>query len=449
MTDSGEGRRHPRFGPVADSIIARFPNPRRAPGLSLMRKLFRQQAIDAQREKLLGEVSLARPLPLWVFTALAVALAAGLVSFSVWGEYARRERVEGFLALDAGAARLLAPAAGSIAELMVAEGDEVAAGAPIAQLSFEHGTRSGVSGERVEEQFNERIAALAREQQSAAALGSQQADAARRRAADLAAELRQFEDEIRLQQTRIASARAEFQRTDDLFKRGFVSDNALTSRRNEVLDQQVKLEAIKRARAAAERELASARADLPAIDLRTQAQVEQLKRQASELQQGLVQEEAKRESLIRAPVAGVVTNIAVARGESVAPDAPLATLVPKGGGLHAELLVPTRAIGFIKPGDAVVLRYEAFPFQRFGQYRGTVARVSRTVWAPGERLGAMAVKEPVYRVDVKLETQDVAAGGERFPLRAGMLLSADILLEKRSVLEWVFEPVMGLGQRLL
>jgi len=413
-----------------------------------MRKLFRQEAIDAQREKLLGEVSLARPVPLWVFTALAVSLAVGLVSFSVWGEYSRRERVEGFLALDAGAARLLAPAAGSVSELLVSEGEEVAAGAPIAKLSSDRGTSSGVAaGEKVEEHFQQRIAALAREQQSAEALGAQQADVARRRAADLAAELRQFEDEIKLQQTRIASARAEFQRTDDLFKRGFVSENALTLRRNEVLDQQVKLEAIKRARAAAERELSAAKSELPAVDLRTRAQVEQLKRQASELQQGLVQEEARRENLILAPVAGVVTNIAVARGESVAPDAPLATLVPKGGGLHAQLLVPTRAIGFIKPGDEVVLRYEAFPFQRFGQYRGTVERVSRTVWAPGERLGAMTVKEPVYRVDVRIARQDVSAGGESFPLRAGMLLAADILLEKRSVLEWVFEPVVGLKHR--
>ncbi len=415
-----------------------------------MSKLFRQQAIDAQREKLLGEVSLARPVPLWLFTALAVLFAAALVSFSVWGEYSRRERVEGFLALDAGAARLLAPAAGTITELMVKEGQEVATGDPIVQLSSDQGTRSGgAAGERVEAQLNERMAALAREQGNTEQLGAQQIDAARRRIADLQAELNQFEGEIKLQNTRIASARSEFQRTEDLFKRGFVSENALTTRRNEVLDQQVKLEAIKRARAATERELSSARAELPGIDLKTRAQVEQLKRQASELQQGLVQEEAKRENVIRAPVAGVVTNIAVVRGESLAPDAPLATIVPKGGGLHAQLLVPTRAIGFIKPGDAVVLRYEAFPFQRFGQYRGTVERVSRTVWAPGERLGAMTVKEPVYRVDVKLERQDVSAGDEAFPLRAGMLLGADILLEKRSVLEWVFEPVMGLRQRLL
>jgi len=49
-----------------------------------MRKLFRQEAIDAQREKLLGEVSIARPVPTWVFTALALAFAALIVGFMFW-----------------------------------------------------------------------------------------------------------------------------------------------------------------------------------------------------------------------------------------------------------------------------------------------------------------------------------------------------------------------------
>ena len=102
-----------------------------------MRQLFRQQAIDAQREKLLGEVSAARPLPLWIFTVLAASCAVALVAFAFWGEYTRRERVEGFLALDAGAARVLAPYAGVVAELLVKEGDEVAAGAAVIRLSLD------------------------------------------------------------------------------------------------------------------------------------------------------------------------------------------------------------------------------------------------------------------------------------------------------------------------
>jgi membrane fusion protein len=412
-------------------------------------KLFRQEAIDAQREKLLGEVSLARPVPLWAFTAVALAFAVALVAFSIWGEYARRERVDGFLALDSGAARLLAPEAGLVAEILAKEGDEVQAGQPLIRLSFERGTASGVtSGELVQREISDRIAGLEREQEQVRLLGARQTEILKRKIADLQRELSQFDAEIKAQKSRLASSRNEFQRADELYKDKFYSESKLIEFRNNVLDQQVKLESARRQRAAVERELSATQAELPTVELKVDTQIDQLRRQISELQQGSVQEEAKRENVIRAPLTGVLSNIAATRGEAVAADAPLAVIVPKGGGMHAELLVPTRAIGFVQPGQEVVLRYDAFPFQRFGQYRGTVERVSRTVWSPGEKVGPVTAKEPVYRVDVRLDSQHVESGGQRLTLRPGMSVNADILQERRKVWEWVFEPILSLKQRL-
>ncbi|MGE5097803.1 MAG: HlyD family secretion protein [Betaproteobacteria bacterium] len=413
------------------------------------RQLFRQEAIDAQREKFLGEATIARPVPAWVFTLLATGTAALLIIVAIWGQYTRRERVEGYLALDTGAARVLVSDAGRITELMVKEGDEVKAGDPLATISLERTLGTGASTtESVAREMQSRRTMLEKEQAQLRDLAEQQVGQLRRRIQDLQNEIAQLDAEMKLQQTRIRSAREQADRYRGLASDKFVSDVLLKQKQDEVTDQEIKLQSLKRQRAQLERDLGAAKLEEPSILLRSRTQVEQVARQISELNQNMSQVEAQRENVIRAPMAGVVTNVAVNRGQSVAADTPLATVLPKGSGMHVELLVPTRAIGFLKPGQEVVLRYEAFPYERFGQYRGTVKEIGRSVWTAGERVGALQAREPVYRVDVALESQSVNALGQQFSLRPGMLVNADLLLERRTILEWIFEPVLQLKGRL-
>jgi membrane fusion protein len=415
----------------------------------MSRQLFRQEAIDAQREKFLGEATIARPVPAWVFTLLAAGIAVLLVVVAVWGQYTRRERVEGYLALDTGAARVLTPDAGRVTELLVREGDEVKAGDALARISLDRTLGSGAStSETTTREMQTRLANLEAEKQRWRELGDQQAETARRRGKDLENERAQLDDEIKLQETRVRSASAEAERYKKLAGDKFVSDVAHKQKQDDVTDQQIKVQALRRQRAQIERDLAAAQMEGPQIDLRTRAQVQQVERQISELREGMTQVEAKRETILRAPLPGIVTNVAVNRGQSVAADAPLATVLPKGSGLHVELLVPTRAIGFLRKGQEVVLRYDAFPYERFGQYAGTINDIGRNVWTAGERVGPLSAREPVYRVDVALKQQTVQALGGEFPLRPGMLVNADLLLEKRTLLEWIFEPVLQLKGRL-
>ena len=414
-----------------------------------MRQLFRQEAIDAQREKFLGDATIARPVPFWVFTLLAAGTAVLLIAVALWGQYTRRERVEGYLALDTGAARVLIPDAGRVTELLVKEGDEVKAGDAMAKISLDRTTGSGAStSEAVTLEMQNRRAMLEKDQDRMRELGAQQVEQLKRRIKDLENEVMQLDREMKLQQTRVRSAKEQADRYKALAGEKFVSDVVSKQKLDEVTDQEIKLQALRRQRSVVERDLAALRLDEPSIALKTQAQVEQANRQISELQEGLAQAESRRETVIRAPMTGIVTNIAVNRGQSIAADASFATVLPKGSGLHVELLVPTRAIGFLTKGQEVVLRYEAFPFARFGQYRGVVSDIGRNVWTPGERIGTLTAKEPVYRVDVNLERQAVAALGQEFPLRPGMLVNTDLLLERRTLLEWIFEPVLQLKGRV-
>jgi membrane fusion protein len=414
----------------------------------MTKQLFRQEAIDAQREKFFGETTITRPLSMWVLTLLAIGAAALMIVVAVWGQYTRRERVEGYLALDVGAARVLFPDAGRLAELMVKEGQEVKAGAPLARISYERATQTSATAALVTGELNQRRTLLEKEQSQLRELGDQQVQQLRRKIVDIQNEIAQIDRESKLQDQRIASAKEQAKRFSDLAKDKFVSDVVARQKLDEVTDQELRLQTLKRQRIALERDLGNARLEEPAITLRARASVDQLARQLSELQQTQVTEEAKKETVISAPISGTVTNIAVSQGQSVAADSLFATVLPVGSVLHAEMLVPTRAIGFVSKGKEVVMRYEAFPFERFGQYRGVVSDVSQTVWSAGERVGPTTTREPVYRVAVTLERQAVSALGQEFPLRSGMLVNADILLEKRSVMEWIFEPVMQLRSRL-
>ena len=412
-------------------------------------KLFRQEAIDALREKFLGEATIARPLPFWVFTLLGLVAAGMMITVAVWGQYTRRERADGFLQLDVGAAKLSFTDSGRVAELLVKEGQEVKEGVPMARISLERATAASTStGAVVSGELTQRRGSLEKEQGHMRELAEQQLQQVRKKALDLQNEISQIGTEIRLQTQRLASAKAEALRWAQLAEKKFSSDVAARQKQDDATDQEIRLQALKRQKSTLERDLSSAKLEEPSVALRARTLEEQVSRQISELQQTMVQEEAKRETIIRAPITGTVTNITVSNGQSVAADAAFATILPAGSKLQVELLVPTRAIGFVTKGKEVSLRYEAFPYERFGQYRGVIADVSQTVWSAGDKVGPLTVREPAYRITATLDRQSVEAMGQEIPLRSGMLVNADILLEKRSLLEWIFEPVLQLRGRL-
>ena len=134
---------------------------------------------------------------------------------------------------------------------------------------------------------------------------------------------------------------------------------------------------------------------------------------------------------------------------------PLVSLLPEGSKLEAQLFTPSRSIGFVRVGQRVLIRYQAFPYQKFGHYKGTVKSISMTAISPNElppqlaRLTSLtATGEPLYRITVALDAQAITAYGKPQQLHPGMQLESEIELERRKLYEWVLEPLFTLTGKL-
>lgn len=414
--------------------------------------LFRPEVLEAKRRSWLGRISLAQPLSLWVLTGFAAAAAAAIVLFLVLGEYTRRSRVVGQLVPDLGLATVMAPVTGVVTQPMPEEGARVARADALIVISVPRATtadgdmaaglRAGLLQQRagIEQGFRSQSALV--EAQSIGYAG--QLGAARQ-------ELAQINGAIVTQREQVRIARETQERFRTLAAQHYVSDVQLKQQEQASLEQLATLQSLQRQATVAQRNLLQIKQALRELPVQQSTQAATQLRELAQLEQQRLQVEASGEILVKAPVSGLIASRLIERGQSVQAGQPLLTVLPVGSRLQAQLLVPSRAVGFITPGDSVVLRYQAFPHQKFGHHRGKVMRVSRNALSPeglGTLVGNVQGGEPYYRVVVELSEQSITAYGKAEPLRPGMLVEADILGERRKLYEWVLEPLYSLTGKL-
>jgi membrane fusion protein len=431
--------------------------------------LFRKEALQAKSSAFLGTTVLRPPLSFAAWSAIAFVLAAAVIAFLFLGDYTKRTRVVGITAPAAGVIKLMAPQPGIVIERHAEEGQAVKAGDVLFVLSTERltgggtigGTSGGASGGTsgplgvagaqgaVLEQIERRRASLVEEQARQSRINAEQTAALQRRLADLDAQAAQIDRELSTQRERARSAQEQLRRYEDLQRQQFMSELAVQQKREELLDQTSRLQTLERSRLALRSDAASVAAELKQLPLRGEAHRAELERQIAALAQDSAATEANRQTLITAPQDGTVTAILAERGQMVGAQ-PLATVLPKDSQLEAHLYAPSRAVGFVEPGQGVRIRYAAYPYQKFGQYAGQVTQVSRSALAANElpaqlaQLGQQAAGEGLYRITVALTQPSVNAYGKAQPLTAGMQLEADILQDTRTLIEWVFEPLVSL-----
>lgn len=407
--------------------------------------LFRAAAVAARKRDDLGAIVLVRPISFAFLTAFATTVAGGLVALACFASYTAHATLRGQLVPERGVIDVTSQQAGTIVEKRASEGESVAAGDALLVLSSERLTRTGEAlAAAVGEELTQRRSSLAAQIDNTRKLEATERAALLDRRAALAAEKASLAAAFAAQRRRLELAEQAAQRYADLRARGFLSEEQWAMREAELLEQRSGFEALERERAALARLAAELDERLETLGPRHANAVAELERALAATERELVENDARRATVVTAPQPGTLTGVAAEVGQPVEPGAVLARIVPHEPTLVAELLAPSRAVGFVAVGDAVRLRYAAFPYQKFGHARGIVTAVSAaTVAHDAARAG-----EPLYRVTVSLESQTVQAYGEPRGLLSGMAVEADVLGERRRLYEWVLEPLYALAGRI-
>lgn len=419
----------------------------------MSRPLFRDEALQARQSSWLGRVQLVRPLSLDLVTlsVLAVALAVG--AFLALAQYTRKASVDGALMPDRGLIRLVPAEAATVLERRVSEGQTVQAGDILFVLALERPRLLAQAQAEVRRSLNERQRSLQDAARQQDALTASQVTALDRRLQALEAEGAQVDRELALQQQRLALAQQAHSRLEALRNEQFISDAQVLAKQEELLGLQAQLQALDRQRTGLGRERAQLEGERRSLPLQARSTQGGIERDLAALTREAAEQDSERRLIVRAPQDGVLSAVLAEPGQSVSPASALASLVPRGSELQAQLYAPSSAVGFVRPGQAVRLRLEAFPYQKFGQLEGRVLQVSRTPLAAGEIVSQALAGvqtgrsgEAMFRITVALDQ----AAAQRWPqpLVAGMRLQADVLLERRRLVEWLFEPLFGLQHRL-
>jgi membrane fusion protein len=415
-----------------------------------MSDLFRRQVLEHLGRRKEGGISLLQPWPTWLWAALSVLAALLVCAFLAFGDYRRRSTVSGDLVPDLGLITVASPTDGVVQRVFPDEGDSVAANAVLVSIADPRSTgASDTSTHAIEREIRSQGASL---RELDAARVEQLGVQARGVDAQLASaklELAQLHKEIDTSRQRVDVGRKLLERYQQIASQKYISEMQLAQQQQDVLDQtsreqQLERDAISLSRTIAD--LEQKRREIPASRVALLATAGQ---EQSELRQRELSQQANGNYTIRTPVPGLVAARAVEPGQAVRAGQELMTVLPRGSVLQAQLLVPSSAIGFVDVGDTVLLRYQAFPFQKFGHHRGRVVKISRSMLSPTlDAPNASSRESRFFRVTVALERQSVEVYGKPESLRPGMALEADILGEKRRLFEWILDPLYSVRGRV-
>ncbi|MCI1679124.1 MAG: HlyD family secretion protein [Ewingella americana] len=420
--------------------------------------LFRKEVNEHQQNHWAGKALLLAGWPVWVVTSLTALFLIALLSFLIFSNYTRRINVSGEVITQPHSINLFSPEQGVVTHLMVETGKTVKKGQPLYQIDVSRVTQAGNVSTTT-------LSAINKQRDQIDTIITQLQNNKRTTLDNLQQQLEQYEKAHKVSQDMVASAqqgldamKQSMQNYGAYQRKGLINTDQLNNQRYLFYQQQTSFQSLNTQSIQESLQITNLRSELVTRAADFDNQISQYGVQRNDLDRQLAEADAKGSLLITAPTDGKISSLSVTPGQMVNAGDSLAQLVPaKNSPFFLVAWLPNESVPYVKPGEEINIRYEAYPFEKYGQFPGRVESVSSAPVSEQELNSYSSapknpngtVSGPYYKVIVSLDKSQLNWHGETLNLSSGMKAESTMFLEKRPLYQWMLSPYYSMKKSVV
>ncbi|EHM47349.1 colicin V secretion protein CvaA [Yokenella regensburgei ATCC 43003] len=395
-----------------------------------------------------GRAILLPGIPFWTVATCSLLFIAAFLLFIIEGTYTRRVNVVGEVTTWPRAVNIYSGVQGFVVNQFVHEGQMIRKGEPVYQIDVSKSTRSGVVSENQRRDIESQLVRVDNIIQRLEESKKITLDSLEKQRLQYSEAFQRSSDIIRRAQEGINIMQSNMENYRHYQARGLINKDQLTNQVALYYQQQNNLLGLSGQNEQNALQLTSLESQIQTQAADFDNRIYQMELQRYELQKELVETDVGGEIVVRALSDGRIDSMSVTIGQMINPGDSLLQVIPKNiENYYLILWVPNDVVPYLKSGDRVNLRYEAFPAEKFGQFQATVTTVTRTPASTQEMLtyhgapkNTLDASVPWYKVIVKPEQQSIVYAGKSLPLENGMKAKSTLFLEKRKIYQWMLSP---------
>ncbi|TSK03528.1 HlyD family secretion protein [Gilliamella apicola] len=397
----------------------------------------------------MGKALLIKGYSAWFVFLLSIIFIIVLVLAVIFGTYTRRINVPGEITTQPRAINLFSTQQGFIITSHVKVGDKVKKGDPIYELDVSQTTQLGNVTQKTIESINnqiknisEIIETLKENKQITLNALKQQID-----------EYNKFHQDSLLLVKNAEKGMSEMyesmQNYADYQKKGLINNEQFNNQRYLYYQQQNSYQFLQNQIIQENLSIIQLNSELVTKIADFDNKISEYQFQLNALQRQLTEVNAKGTLIISAPSDGRIESLSVTDGQMVKTDDSLAQLIPANtDSYYLVLWAPNESVPYISVNDKINIRYEAYPYQKFGQFSGKIMSISK-VPASSQEMSTYSSSplsqnnvnyQAYYKVMVSLDKQQMAKFNNKIKLTNGMKADITLFLEKRPIYQWMLSP---------